>query len=440
MSAQSEPAALAERPRHRLLGLRLSGMMFLHWAMFGLWVPLLGRFLLAPAAQGGLGFTQTQLGLIFGVAGTLGALLAPFVGGQIADRYLSTQKLLALLLVMGGTIQWITAYQTTFAAWLGLMIASGIVFAPTGALSNSLAFAHMTDPRRQFPLVRLWGTVGWIVPAWVFPMVWLQTGLHFRWKPPFLVGTEVPNVTGRLIDSFHAAAILAAIYAVYCLLVLPHTPPRRGAREPLAFRKAFGLLRYRSFAVLVGVSLLISAIHNLYFIQTGPLLSSLGLRDSDIMPAMSIGQIFEIVMMAVVGYLLKRLGFRWVLAIGVSAYVLRFATFGTTSLPLGVIVASQALHGVCFACFYAAAFIYVDRLAEDDVRHSAQTVFGILLGVGPVVGGWLNGVLARKFTPAGGALNYTGYWYAAAAIGLVAMVLLVSLFRDEARRAPAAEA
>jgi len=426
MTAQPGPAP-------RLLGLRLSLMMFLQWAMFGLWVPVAGRFLLAPVEQGGLGFNNAQVGWILGISGTIGAVLAPFLGGQIADRYVSTERLMAVLLAIGGVLTFAMAYQTTYWAWLGLAIASAVAFAPTIALSNSLAFSHMADARSQFPKVRLWGTIGWIVPAWVFPMVWLQTGLHWTWKPPFLVGQELADVTHRLVDSFKAAGGVAVLYALYCL-TLPHTPPKRDASRRLAVGKALGLFRWRSFVVLTIVCLLIASIHKIYFIQTGPLLSALGLRDADIMPAMSIGQFGEILMMALLGLFLKRLGFRRVLAIGAAAYVVRFTLFGTTWLPLPVIVASQALHGVCFACFIATAFIYVDRLADEDVRHSAQTIFGILLGVGPIVGGWLNGRLAATFTPDGGTLNYAGYWYTVAAIGLVATIILAVMFRDQTRK------
>ena len=418
-----------------LCGLRLSIMMFLQWAMFGLWIPVIGRFLLADVADGGMGFDNAQVGWILGISATIGAFLAPFLGGQMADRYIPTQYLMAALLVVGGVLQWVTAYQTTYWAWLGLSVFSAAVLAPLAALTNSLAFAHMTDPKRQYPLVRVWGTIGWIVPAWVFPMVWLQTHLHFTWMPPFLVGLERPDVVGRMIDSLRAAAILAGIFAAYCL-TLPNTPPKREAREPLAFWKAFKLFRHRSFAVMMAVSLLIAAIHQIYFIQTAPLLSSLGMRDADIMPAMSVGQIAEIVMIVLLGLLLKGLGFRAVMVIGAAAYILRFVALGTTFLPLSVIVASLSLHGVCFACFYAAAFIYIDRLADEDVRHSAQTVFGILLGAGPVLGGWLNGRLARIYTPQGGALNYSYFWYTVAAVGAVATVILAVLFRDETKDTP----
>lgn len=421
--------------RPKLLTLRLSGMMFLQWAMYGMWVPLLGGFLKEATEKGGLGFSDMQVGLIFGVSASAGALLAPFLGGQVADRYLPTQRLMALLLVAGGALQWITSYQTTFAGWLCLATASAIAYGPTGALSNALAFAHMDDPQRQFPLVRVWGTIGWIVPAWVFPAVWLKTGVYLTWKPPFLAGQELPDVVPRLIDSFKAAGTLAFVYAAYCL-TLPHTPPKRGAREPLAFRKAFKLCRRPSFAVLMGVALLIAAIHNIYFIQTFPFLAGKGMVKADIMAAMSIGQMFEIFMIAILGLLLKGLGFRAVLTIGAAGYLLRFATYAVPGMPLEVLVASQAFHGICFACFYAAAFIYVDRLAEADVRHSAQTVFGILIGVGPVLGGLLNGGLGRLFTPPGGKLNYTPFWIIVSAIGLVATVLVVVLFRDETREEP----
>jgi hypothetical protein len=299
----------------------------------------------------------------------------------------------------------------------------------------------MTDPDRQFPRVRVWGTLGWVAVAWIFPMLWLQTGLAFTWKPPVLVGTEALGVTARLADALRAGGIIAVCYGLYCL-TLPKTPPKREAVVPLAFLKAFGLFRKPSFAVLMGAGLLLLPIHQVYFMQTGTFLSSVGVRDSDILPAMSLGQIGEIFMMLILGMMLKRLGFKWVMVIGAMAYCLRYLIFAAPGLPLEVIVASQALHGVCFACFLAASYIYVDHLAEADIRHSAQQVFGLVIGgAGPILGGWLNGCLARWFTPTGAepgaaaALDYTAFWYVLAGIGLVAAIGLALLFRPEARTA-----
>jgi hypothetical protein len=451
-----EPAAprLAHAVQPKLLTLRLSIMMFLQWGMFGLWAPLAGMFLLSKVQEGGLGFTQYQVGWILGISGSIGALAAPFIAGQIADRYFSTERLMAVILVIGGVLWWIMSGQTAFGAWLALSISGSLALAPTGALSNSLAFAHMSDPTRQFPVVRVWGTIGWIVAMWIFAWVWLRetfvvTGgfpflaLHgsveLTWKPMFLMGQERPDAVARAVQSLKAGAIVGFVYAAYCL-TLPNTPPRRDAAEKLAFWKAFRLFRHRSFLVLAIAALMIACIHNIFFMQTSNHLKLLGMAKADVGPAMTIGQITEIVMIAILGWMLKRLGMRAVLTIGGAAYLLRFLFLGSTWLPLWAIVLSLGFHGICFACYYAAAFIYVDRLADEDIRHTTQTLFGILIGIGPVIGGYLNGVLAGAFTPPGGGLNYTKYWYTVAAIGAVAALVLGLLFRDETRKARPPEA
>ena len=378
---------------------RLSLMMFLQYAVWGAWLPLAGRYLSASSKEGGLGFTGSQIGLILGLAGSIGAIASPFIAGQLADRYFRTERFLGCLLAVGGVVKWVTSSQTAFPAWLGLSIIYSVVYMPTLALSNSLAFAHLEDRDRQFPRVRVWGTIGWIAVSWIFPMLYLQSGLQLQAMPPFLVGPELASVTHRLADSLRFSALISWAYAIYCLF-LPQTPPKRTGVEPLAFAKAFRLLREPSFAVLVAVSLPISVIHQIYFIQTPQFFSFLGLHDSQIGPAMTMGQFSEIAIMALLGLMLTRLGFRMVITLGALAYFVRYAIWSFPALPVEIQVASQALHGVCYACFFAAAYIYTDRVAPEDVRHSAQTVFGILiLGGGPVLGGVLSGWLGQLCRP-----------------------------------------
>ena len=416
------------------LGIRLSVMMFLQYAVWGVWSPVVSRYLQAGPHEGGLGFSAGQVGWILGLGASVGAIAAPFVAGQIADRHLRADRCLAVLILLGGVVKWVTAYQTGFAAWLLLSILYSVLFIPTLALTNSICFAHLDDPTHQFPRIRVWGTIGWIAVAWAFPMIWLQTDLTFSWLPPFFAGNEVPDVTSRLVDSLKAAGMISIALWLYCAVILPKTSPRRDAVEALAFAKALRLLRKRSFALLVGASVIISAIHTVYFIQTAPFLVSIGLRDSYILPAMSVGQIAEIAVLAVLGFLLKGLGFRAVITVGALAYFLRFAVFGTVDLPVGVIIASQTLHGLCYACFFAAAYIYVDRLADEDVRHSVQAVFSItILGLGPILGGWLNGELAGLSRSPEGELDYSTFWYTVAIIGLGVAVLMAIFFRDESR-------
>jgi nucleoside transporter len=330
----------------------------------------------------------------------------------------------------GGIVKWITASQTDYQSWLVLSIIYSVLYMPTLALSNSITFAHIDDQENDFPKIRVWGTVGWIVASWVFPMIWLQTDLQLQWMPPFIVGAEVPNVTSRLADALKFSSIISISYGAFCFL-LPHTPPKRDAVEKLAFKKAFDLFQYSSFTILVVASLAVSIIHQIYFLQTGPFLSHIGIPDSQIGPAMTIGQFAEILTMAYLGIFLKRFGFKKVITIGIAAYFFRYAIFGTAMLPVWIIVVSQVFHGFCYAFFFATAYIYVDKLADQDVRHSAQTVFGIIiLGGGPVIGGWLSGYLQNMYT-VDNVFSFSNFWYTMSAIGLVTMIFFFMLFQEQ---------
>ena len=160
-----------------LVRFRLSLMMFLQYAVWGAWFPLAARYLSASVENGGLGFSSQQIGMILGLAGSIGAVSAPFIAGQIADRYFSTERVLAFLILVGGLVKWYTATQTTYKSWLLLSILYSVLYMPTLALSNSITFSHLTDRDRDFPKIRVWGTIGWIVASWVFAMFCLQKQL-----------------------------------------------------------------------------------------------------------------------------------------------------------------------------------------------------------------------------------------------------------------------
>ena len=411
---------------------RLRTMMFLQYAVYGLWLPLASRFLKASPEIGGLGFDERQIGFTIGVAGAVGAIAAPFVAGQLTDRWFSTQRCMAVLLILGGAIKLVTAYQTSYAAWLWLSIAFTVVYVPTLALSNSLAMRHLDDAKRDFPGVRVWGTIAWIVVSWLFPMLWLQQRLTFQWLPPFFRGDDVPMVAGRMLDSVRFAGILAIGYGVYCWLMLPATPPAGSAGSPALLRAA-SLLKNRSVAVLIAATLLVSPIHFLYFMQMGNFLPTVGFHDAHTMPIMSIGQIAEIAALAALGFGIRRLGFQKILLIGTACYAIRaaiFAMYGT--FPPWVIVAAQVLHGPCFACFFAGSFIYIDRMAPADVRNSAQTFFTLVYsGLGFLLAGFLNGSLADLFRTGEKTFDYQYFWLTTAAMAAIAIVLILLLFQDQ---------
>jgi nucleoside transporter len=415
---------------------RLSLMMFLQYAVWGLWLPILGRYLQAPVAEGGLGFSTGSVGWIIGLGASVGAVTAPFIAGQFADRYFRADRFLAFLLLTGGVVQIILAQQTTVSGWIIFSILYSILFMPTLSLTNSVTFANLSNTETQFPKVRVFGTLGWIAAAWIFPMVWLQTGLHFQSLPPFIVGTEVEGVTHRLIDAMTFSGGLSILYSLYCLLALPPTPPKKDGVESIAFAKAFALMAKPSVMILVISSLVIAMIHQIYFIQTSQFLADRGLPESYIMPAMSIGQFAEIAVMAILGFMLTRLGFKWVIVLGALAYVARYSIWAVPSTPLWLVVSSQALHGFCYACFFAGTYIYIDRVSPRDVRNSAQTVIGIvILGLGPVLASvalpFILSMTASDPTANPPVINYQGLWGTLAALGFFVAVLVAFCFRQE---------
>lgn len=412
---------------------RLSAMMFLQYAVWGVWLPVLGRYLQAPTDSGGLGFDGYQVGLILGLAGSVGAVTSPFIG-QVADRMFSAERCLAVLLFLGGIVKFVTANQTSYTAWLILSVVYSVLYMPTISLTNSITFANAGN-EKSFPLIRVWGTLGWIAASWIFPWIFLQHDLKFSPLPPFLSGPEHADVTARLRYALMVSGGVSIAYSIYCLVALPHTPPRTDVQE-LALGKSLALFSRPSFALLVAASLPISVIHQVYFMETGQFLTVIGFKESLIGPIMSIGQFFEIAVMAALPFLLLRLGFRWTIVLGSAAYAARYLIFGTPGMPPAIVALAQGLHGFCFSCFFAAGFMYVERLAPKDIRHSAQTVFGIIiLGVGPVVGGFFNGFMKQISTrtddDGSTYVNYLVFWYASAAIAIVTGLVMAALFRDE---------
>ncbi len=381
----------------------------------------------------GLGFTGGQVGWILGLAGSIGAIFAPFIAGQVADRFLNAEIALGLLLVTGGIVKFATAYMETYAGFMTLSILYSILYMPTLALTNSVAFANLDDAETQFPRVRTWGTIGWIVASNAFPLIWLQSSLQGTWLPPFLTGEPKPNDVALIVDCLKVSGVLAVGYGVWAMLALPRTPPKRDVGNPLAFAKAFGLLRHPGFLVATLAALPIAMIHQVYFIRTAPYLQSIGYTPAEVGPVMSIGQFSEIAFLAVLGLFLKRLGYRLVLTLGALAYGLRFGLFAIATdasvQSEWIAGAAMVLHGLCYGFFFAGAYVYIERLAPADIRHSVQTVFGIIiLGVGPVLAGVYNQQL-DVFTPQGEPPDYAGLWRVQAIIGIVVAAGVAVAFR-----------
>jgi len=397
------PSAPAMNSSFPLLS-RLSVMMFLQYFVQGAYLPIASVYV-----QDALGFTSMQVG-IFSSALAVGPILAPFVLGQIVDRMFATQRVMAFCHLVGGLLMLALCVQTRIWPVIVLGTVYSILYVPTMMLSNSLAFHHLKNSEMEFPWIRLFGTLGFIVPAYLIEFWWLR-GLQ---------GEALDNA--RAV-AFALSGIVGIVMGLYCLS-LPDTPAQPHKERKYAPGVVIAMLKARCFLVLVVVSFFIAIAHQFVVVWYSPFLRSIldtggwGAYEQSIS---SIGQICELGVLAFLGLMIKKLGFKRTLLLGATAYTLRCFLFTlvfsldppfTGKLVLAAL--GQALHGFCFGCFLAVAYMYVDRIAPKDVRGSMQTFYGtFIIALGFFAGGFVSGEIGRLFSSGAGETlvrDWTGIW------------------------------
>ena len=382
-------------------------MFFLEYVIWGAWLPLLGLYLGNKYLAFEGDFQQPMIFNAFAIASVTGL----FFGGQLADRYFSQEKFLAFSHLVGGLAMLGLAYVRGFWPFFGLMMLHCFFFVPTLSVTNAIAFANLKDPQKEFGFVRLWGSIGWVAASWPFvfiPIDWAkvpsmaQLGGFIPWLGTALSTLKTgPEMEEALTSTFIVAGIASLALAAFCLF-LPHTPPARNEGSAFAPFEAFKLLAIPSILVLFIVTFFDSLVHYCYFFWTSRYLSAIGLPENWIAPAMSIGQIMEIVAMATLGLFLKNLGWRKTMIIGILGQAVRFGIYsvGTPGL-LWLVIASNLVHGFAYACFFATVYIFVDENFPKDVRAVLQSLFNMLiLGFGPLFGNFLWGRLGTVFSTA----------------------------------------
>jgi nucleoside transporter len=420
--ADSPPAPAAVRSSYPLLT-RLSLMMFLQYFVQGCYLPIAALYV-----DQTLGFSAQQVG-IFVAALAVGPILAPFVIGQIVDRTFSTERVMAFCHLTGGLLMLALYYQTGVWPVIVLGTIYSVLYVPTMMLSNSLAFQHLRNGEFEFPWIRLCGTIGFIVPAFLIELWWLR-------------GLEGVDLAAARGIAFALSGVFGIAMAVYCL-TLPHTPPPRHERRTYAPGVVLGMLRQRRFFVIVAVTFFICIAHQYFFVFNSiflrDILRSGGWETAAEQMISSIGQWCEILVMAFLGLMLKKWGYKRILIVGASAYMLRFILFSlvfSVDPPFaGKLVlagAGQALHGFCFGCFLAVGYMYVDRIAPPDVRGSMQNIYGVFfISIGFLVGGLVGGAIGDWFTTEvdGEKLrNWTAIWLSGAVLCAGCVAALAAFF------------
>jgi nucleoside transporter len=393
-----------------LIRLKLSTLMFLQYFVWGAWSVTMGTWLSET-----LRFSGQQIGLAYGTT-AVAAMLSPFFVGMVADRYFATERILAALHVAGALVLLWASTQTAFASFYGVLLVYALCYMPTLALSNALSFRQMRDTARDFPAVRVLGTIGWIVAG-------------------LLVGTLGLEATALPMRLAAGASLLLGLFC----LALPHTPPlataeRVTARDVLGL-DALRLLRDRSFATFVVGSFLICIPLQFYYTFANPFLNELNV--SNAAGKMTLGQMSEIGFMLVMPWFFRRLGVKYMLIVGMAAWAARYLLFaaGDNGSLVWMLYAGILLHGICYDFFFVTGQIYVDGKAPADLRSAAQGLIAfVTLGVGMFVGSLVSGRVVDAYALPGEPPGHA--WdriWTVPAMGAVAVLVLFALFFRPAR-------
>lgn len=440
----------AAPPLPKDLKIRLSVMMFLQYAIWGAWLPFLWSYM-----SDVLQFSDAEKGQIFAI-GAVGAILGPALAGPIADRFVSTERLLALSHLIGAALIWQLSTLTSYEGYFYVSLAYGFVYMPTLSLTNSLSFAHLPDRDRDFGKVRLWGTFGWIVVGLTMGQ-WLYR-MH---SPEGMTGSalELEQVKGK-VDAFKLSAVLGFAMALYCL-TLPHTPPagKKGASggpsgassNPVL--SVLGEVRHQPLLTLFLVAVPISCIHQFYFVHADGFLTHKNVSAPGWMNAifgagggglMTIGQMSEVLVLGMIPLVAKTLSRKSLLLVGLLAYAGRMALFGyVDAIPLPtslVLILGIALHGLCFGCFIFVAYMVVDEQTSHASRASAQNLFNlVIVGIGTIVGSMVAGSVAKWATvtdaaTGDSAMDYTRLFSVPMYAALIVFVVMLVIYPSRAEK------
>lgn len=392
---------------------KLSLMMFLEFFIWGAWFVTLGTYLVHNLHTSG-----TQVGVAF-LTQSIGAIVAPFIIGLIADRFFSAQKILGVLHLAGAALLWQASTAADFSDFYPYILTYMILYMPTLALVNSISFRQMQNPQQEFAAIRVLGTLGWIIAG--LTIGWLN------WEQG-----------GSLVLTFRMAAGASLLLGLFSF-TLPATPPIKKAGKStigeLLGLEAIGLLKNRSYLIFFLASVAICVPLSFYYGFTNLFLNEAGMKSAA--GVQSLGQVSEVLFMLLIPVFFVRLGVKKMLAIGMLAWVVRylFFAYGNGESSYWMLIAGIVVHGICYDFFFVTGQIYTDNLAGEQSKSAAQGFITLATyGVGMLLGSLLSGQIVDAHKTTGDLHNWQTIWLIPAAIAAAVLLVFLLLFKD--RNAP----
>ena len=362
------------------LYIKLSVMIFLEFAIWGAWSPVLAARLLGP-----LKFSGKQTGWIYATI-PLAAIISPLIAGQIVDRWLATQWFLAGAHLVGGILLLVAARKKVFATLFATMGLYALLFAPTLAFVNSLTFSNLGDTENPLKIL-VWAPIAWVLAGWLLA-AWRRLGK--------------PKVQGS--DALTLAGILSLAMGAFCFS-LPHTPPKGSPDAVLPFIKAFSMLADTNFLIFVVISFIVASQLQFYFLGTARFLEDIGVQNKNVPAVMTIAQVAEVtatgLLALIAATFFDTTKYYWIFAIGVAGWLVMYLIYAMKQ-PRWLVIISMAMHGLAYTCFFRIGWIYVDKVAPPDIRNSAQAlIITATFGFGFFFGTQFTGVIMDKFKKEG---------------------------------------
>ncbi|MEL7220098.1 MAG: nucleoside permease [Bacteroidota bacterium] len=396
---------------------QLSIMMFLEFFIWGGWFVTMGTYL-----GNSLNASGAEVGTAYSTQ-SWGAIIAPFIIGLIADRFFNAERILAVLHLIGAGLMYMLASAADFSEFYPYLLGYMILYMPTLALVNSVAFNQMDDPAKDFSKIRVWGTVGWIA-------VGLAISYVFGWD------SEEGVANGALRNTFMMCALASLVLGVFSFFLPKTPPPSKGQKaasiSELLGLEALGLLKDRNFLVFFISSILICIPLAFYYSQANPFLTEIGMSNPT--GKMTIGQLSEVLFMLLLPVFLKRYGIKNTLLFGMAAWAVRYLLFayGDVDGKGFMLILGIALHGICYDFFFVSGQIYTDAKAGERYKSAAQGLITLATyGVGMLIGFEVAGRITDQYADAAGTHDWTAIWTMPAIFAVGVLVLFFVAFRNE---------